>query len=90
MVLGKGVLGNDVLHEQGSIGLDQVLLGGVGAVHPAQLGVDAALLSGQQDAVPWAPLLLAFPARKAEVEEISKATYHRPAVPNILHNVSNV
>ena len=52
MFLGQSVLGDDLLHQQGTVRLDQVLLGGVGAVETSQLNVNPAFLSGQEDTVP--------------------------------------
>ena len=52
MFLGQSVLGDDLLHQQGTVRLDQVLLGGVGVVETSQLNVNPAFLSGQEDTVP--------------------------------------
>ena len=64
MILGQSVFGHNVLNEKGSIGLYQILLGRIGAVYSSQLGVDPALLLGQEDAV----LVLTLPPSQTQVE----------------------
>ena len=59
---------HNLLYQEGSICLDEVLLGGIGAVEAAQLSVDPALLPGHEDAVPRRPLLLTLPSGKPQVK----------------------
>ena len=71
MILGQRVFGHNVLNEKGSIGLHQILLGRIGTVYSIQLGVDSALLPGQEDAVPGRPLLLTLPPSKTQVKQVT-------------------
>ncbi len=55
-----------------------------------EFSVRGRLVLGQKDAVPWGPLVIAVPAYQNQVVQVVPGTEDTLAVPDILHQVTEV